>query len=108
MKQFKTITLTLIFLFTASAVSCYAESSELRKLINKVNKCEQENATQKDMASAVELANKVIEKIPKRLVPPTIISVRYMLAQIVKKSETMKKPWIVCRSLFMHLDPKTN
>lgn len=65
MKQFKTITLTLIFLFTASAVSCYAESSELRKLINKVNKCKQENATQKDMASAVELANKVIEKNPK-------------------------------------------
>lgn len=65
MKQFKTITLTLLFLFTASAVSCYAESSELRKLINKVNKCEQENATQKDMASAVELANKVIEKNPK-------------------------------------------
>ena len=65
MKQFKTITLTLIFLFTASAVSCYAESSELRKLINKVNKCEHENATQKDMASAVELANKVIEKNPK-------------------------------------------
>ena len=65
MKQFKTITLTLIFLFTASAVSCYAESSELRKLINKVNKCEQENATQKDMASTVELANKVIEKNPK-------------------------------------------
>lgn len=65
MKQFKTITLTLLFLFTASAVSCYAESSELRKLINKVNKCKQENATQKDMASAVELANKVIEKNPK-------------------------------------------
>ena len=65
MKQFKTITLTLIFLFTASAVSCYAESSELRKLINKVNKCKQENATQKDMASTVELANKVIEKNPK-------------------------------------------
>ena len=65
MKQFKTITLTLIFLFTASAVSCYAESSELRKLINKVNKCKQENATQKDMASAIELANKVIEKNPK-------------------------------------------
>ena len=65
MKQFKTITLTLIFLFTASAVSCYAESSELRKLINKVNKCEQENATQKDMASTVELAHKVIEKNPK-------------------------------------------
>ena len=65
MKQFKTITLTLIFLFTASAVSCYAESSELRKLINKANKCKQENATQKDMASAVELANKVIEKNPK-------------------------------------------
>lgn len=65
MKQFKTITLTLLFLFTASAVSCYAESSELRKLINKVNKCKQENATQKDMASAIELANKVIEKNPK-------------------------------------------
>ena len=65
MKQFKTITLTLIFLFTASAVSCYAESSELRKLINKVNKCKQENATQKDMASTVELAHKVIEKNPK-------------------------------------------
>lgn len=65
MKQFKTITLTLIFLFTASAVSCYAESSELRKLINKVNKCKQENATQKDMASAIELAHKVIEKNPK-------------------------------------------
>lgn len=65
MKQFKTITLTLFFLFTASAVSCYAESSELRKLINKVNKCEQENATQKDMASAIELAHKVIEKNPK-------------------------------------------
>lgn len=65
MKQFKTITLTLIFLFTASAVSCYAESSELRKLLNKVNKCKQENATQKDMASAIELANKVIEKNPK-------------------------------------------
>ena len=65
MKQFKTITLTLLFLFTASAVSCYAESSELRKLLNKVNKCKQENATQKDMASAVELANKVIEKNPK-------------------------------------------
>ena len=65
MKQFKTITLTLLFLFTASAVSCYAESSELRKLINKANKCKQENATQKDMASAVELANKVIEKNPK-------------------------------------------
>ena len=65
MKQFKTITLTLLFLFTASAVSCYAESSELRKLINKVNKCKQENATQKDMASTVELANKVIEKNPK-------------------------------------------
>ena len=64
MKQFKTITLTLLFLFTASAVSCYAESSELRKLINKVNKCKQENATQKDMASAIELANKVIEKNP--------------------------------------------
>ena len=65
MKQFKTITLTLLFLFTASAVSCYAESSELRKLLNKVNKCKQENATQKDMASAIELANKVIEKNPK-------------------------------------------
>ena len=65
MKQFKTITLTLLFLFTASAVSCYAESSELRKLINKVNKCKQENATQKDMASTVELAHKVIEKNPK-------------------------------------------
>ena len=65
MKQFKTITLTLLFLFTASAVSCYAESSELRKLINKANKCKQENATQKDMASAIELANKVIEKNPK-------------------------------------------
>lgn len=65
MKQFKTITLTLIFLFTASAVSCYAESSELRKLINKANKCKQENATQKDMASTVELAHKVIEKNPK-------------------------------------------
>ena len=65
MKQFKTITLTLLFLFTASAVSCYAESSELRKLINKVNKCKQENATQKDLASTVELANKVIEKNPK-------------------------------------------
>lgn len=65
MKQFKTITLTLLFLFTASAVSCYAESSELRKLINKVNKCKQENATLKDMASTVELAHKVIEKNPK-------------------------------------------
>lgn len=65
MKQFKTITLTLIFLFTSSAVSCYAESSELRKLINKANKCKQENATQKDMASTVELAHKVIEKNPK-------------------------------------------
>ena len=65
MKQFKTITLTLLFLFTASAVSCYAESSELRKLLNKVNKCKQENATQKDMASTVELAHKVIEKNPK-------------------------------------------
>ena len=65
MKQFKTITLTLLFLFTASAVSCYAESSELRKLLNKVNKCKQENATQKDMASAIELAHKVIEKNPK-------------------------------------------
>ena len=65
MKQFKTITLTLLFLFSSSAVSCYAESSELRKLINKVNKCKQENATQKDMASAIELANKVIEKNPK-------------------------------------------
>ena len=65
MKQFKTITLTLLFLFTASAVSCYAESSELRKLLNKVNKCKLENATQKDMASAIELANKVIEKNPK-------------------------------------------
>lgn len=65
MKQFKTITLTLLFLFTASAVSCYAESSELRKLINKANKCKQENATQKDMASTVELAHKVIEKNPK-------------------------------------------
>ena len=65
MKQFKTITLTLLFLFTASTVSCYAESSELRKLMNKVFKCEQENATQKDMASTVELAHKVIEKNPK-------------------------------------------
>lgn len=65
MKQFKTITLTLLFLFTASTVSCYAESSELRKLINKVNKCKQENATLKDMASTVELAHKVIEKNPK-------------------------------------------
>lgn len=65
MKQFKTITLTLLFLFTASAVSCYAESSELRKLINKANKCKQENATLKDMASMVELAHKVIEKNPK-------------------------------------------
>ena len=65
MKQFKTITITLIFLFTASTVSCYAESSELRKLMNKVFKCEQENATQKDMASMVELAHKVIEKNPK-------------------------------------------
>lgn len=65
MKQFKTITLTLLFLFTASAVSCYAESNELRKLINKVNKCKQEKATQKDMASTVELAHKVIEKNPK-------------------------------------------